>query len=490
MANKISTDRKVKFQDFKRSELSERLARMTRICSDLDIPILIIVDGWENSGRGYVIKDLTRDFAAKNFDVEVPDKDDSWDESYPFIRKFWVNLPKKGNIKIFDRSFYYKLFEKLDLSDKKIENRINSIKLTEKALYDDQTIIIKFFLNVDKNEQAKRIKDLKNSVKKDFYIAGMDRDQQKHYEDYEDHFKKLLEATDFPYAPWDIIESIDKKEASKEALGIALDRISQGLERVIRQRNENENTERTYIKETPILQNLDLSKEISEEDYQEKKEKLQKEVADLMYEYYEKGISQVLVFEGVDAAGKDGAIERLIKEVDPRLYTVYGISAPSKEELAHHYLRRFYTKLPKDGYVSIFSRSWYGRVMVERVEGFAKVKEWERAYEEISNMEKEIYDHDSLVIKFFVTIDKDEQLRRFEDRERDPDKQYKITDEDWRNRKKWDQYIEAMDEMLEKTNQNYAPWVIVGSNQKKYARIKVMEEYIRLAKEHLKKLEK
>lgn len=273
-------------------------------------------------------------------------------------------------------------------------------------------------------------------------------------------------------------------------MGIALDRISQGLERVIRQRNENENTERTYIKETPILQNLDLSKEISEEDYQEKKGKLQKEVADLMYEFYEKGISQVLVFEGVDAAGKDGAIERLIKEVDPRLYTVYGISAPSKEELAHHYLWRFYTKLPKDGYVSIFSRSWYGRVMVERVEGFAKVKEWERSYEEISNMEKEIYDHDSLVIKFFVTIDKDEQLRRFEDRERDPDKQYKITDEDWRNRKKWDQYIEAMDEMLEKTNQDYAPWVIVGSNQKKYARIKVMEEYIRIAKDHLKKLEK
>ncbi len=273
-------------------------------------------------------------------------------------------------------------------------------------------------------------------------------------------------------------------------MGIALDRISQGLERVIRQRNENENTERTYIKETPILQNLDLSKEISEEDYQEKKGKLQKEVADLMCEFYEKGISQVLVFEGVDAAGKDGAIERLIKEVDPRLYTVYGISAPSKEELAHHYLRRFYTKLPKDGYVSIFSRSWYGRIMVERVEGFAKVKEWERAYEEISNMEKEIYDHDSLVIKFFVTIDKDEQLRRFEDRERDPDKQYKITDEDWRNRKKWDQYIEAMDEMLEKTNHDYAPWVIVGSNQKKYARIKVMEEYIRIAKDHLKKLEK
>lgn len=490
MTNIISTERKPQFQDFKRSDLAERLGRMARICSDLDVPILIMVDGWESSGRGYVIKDLTREFAAKDFDVEVPDKDDAWDDSYPFIRKFWVNIPKKGKIKIFDRSFYYKLFEKLDLSDKKIKNRINSIKMTEKALYDDQTIIIKFFLNIDKDEQKSRITDLKDSIKEDFYLDGLDKDQQKHYEAYEKHFKKLLEATDFPYAPWDIIDSNDKKEASKEALGMAIERLSQGLERVIRQRKENENTERNYIKAKSILKNLDLTKTISDEDYHKKKDELQKEVAELMYEYYEKGISQVLVFEGVDAAGKDGAIERLIKEVDPRLYTVHGISAPSKEELDRNYLWRFYSKLPKDGYVSIFSRSWYGRVMVERVEGFAKVNEWDRAYEEIANMEKEIYDHGSLVIKFFVTIDKDEQLNRFKDRQRNPDKQYKITDEDWRNRKKWDAYLDAMDEMLERTNLTYAPWVIVGSNQKKYARIKVMEEYIKIAKDHLKKLKK
>jgi len=490
MTNIISTERKPQFQDFKRSDLAERLGRMARICSDLDVPILIMVDGWESYGRGYVIKDLTREFAAKDFDVEVPDKDDARDDSYPFIRKFWVNIPKKGKIKIFDRSFYYKLFEKLDLSDKKIKNRINSIKMTEKALYDDQTIIIKFFLNIDKDEQKSRITDLKDSIKEDFYLDGLDKDQQKHYEDYEKHFKKLLEATDFPYAPWDIIDSNDKKEASKEALGIAIERLSQGLERVIRQRKENENTERNYTKAKSILKNLDLTKTISDEDYHKKKDELQKEVAELMYEYYEKGISQVLVFEGVDAAGKDGAIERLIKEVDPRLYTVHGISAPSKEELDRNYLWRFYSKLPKDGYVSIFSRSWYGRVMVERVEGFAKVNEWDRAYEEIANMEKEIYDHGSLVIKFFVTIDKDEQLNRFKDRQRNPDKQYKITDEDWRNRKKWDAYLDAMDEMLERTNLTYAPWVIVGSNQKKYARIKVMEEYIKIAKDHLKKLKK
>lgn len=489
MANMISVDRKMKFQNFKRSELAERLGRVARICNDLDIPILIIVDGWESSGRGFVIKDLCRDFAAKNFDVEVFDKDESYDDKYPFIRKFWINVPEKGRIKIFDRSFYYKIFEKKNLSDKQIQKRIDSIKSIEKALFDDQTIILKFFLNIDKKEQEKRIEKLENSFKEDFYIDGLDLDQQKNYEDYEKHFKKTLDASDFSYARWDIVDSNDKKAASKEVLGLALDRISQGMERIIRQREENENVERDYLSSSSILQNIDLSKFLYDEKYQEKKDKLQDEVAKLMYKFYQKGISQVLVFEGVDAAGKDGAIERLIKEVDPRLYRVHGISAPSKEELSRNYLWRFFTKLPKDGYVGIFSRSWYGRVMVERVEGFAKTNEWDRAYGEMLDMEKQIYDHGTLVLKFFVTIDKDEQLKRFKDRQRDPDKQYKITDEDWRNRDKWDDYIEAMNEMLERTSVSYAPWIIVEGNSKKYARIKVMEEYIKAAKAHLKKLE-
>lgn len=285
-----------------------------------------------------MIKDLCRDFAAKNFDVEVFDKDESFDSLYPFIRKFWINVPEKGRIKIFDRSFYYKIFEKKNLSDKQIQKRIDSIKSIEKALFDDQTIILKFFLNVDKDEQAKRIEKLENSFKENFYIDGLDLDQQKNYKDYEKHFKKILDATDFSYARWDIVDSNDKKAASKEVLGFALDRISQGMERIIRQREENENVKRDYISSSNILQNIDLSKSISDDEYKEKKDKLQEEVAKIMYKYYEKGISQVLVFEGVDAAGKDGAIERLIKEVDPRLYRVHGISAPSKEELSRNYL--------------------------------------------------------------------------------------------------------------------------------------------------------
>ncbi|MDO4662455.1 MAG: hypothetical protein Q4B36_04990 [Tissierellia bacterium] len=489
MSNSISTDRELKFQDFKRSELAKRLGRVARICNDLSIPILIIVDGWESSGRGYVIKDLKRELIAKKFDVEVLDKDEKLDKKYPFIRKFWINVPQKGHIKIFDRSFYYKLFEKKDLTDKQIEKRVDSIKSIEKILYDDQTIILKFFLNIDKDVQKERIENIEDSEKEDFYLDGLDKDQQEHYDQYEKHFKKMLEITDFPYSRWDIIDSNDRKEASKEVLGLAIDRITQGMERVVRQREENKNSKRPEREIKPILQNIDLTKTIEKKEYKKRKKELQKQVEKLMYKYYQKGISQVLVFEGVDAAGKDGAIERLIEKVDPRLYTVYGISAPSKEEDSRNYLWRFYTKLPQDGYVSIFSRSWYGRVMVERVEGFAKTNEWDRAYDEMLEMERQIYKHGSLVLKFFVTIDKEEQLQRFKDRQREPDKQYKITDEDWRNRDKWDDYIIAMNEMLERTNVDYAPWIVVPGNQKKYARIKVMEEYVKYATKHLEELE-
>ena len=262
------------------------------------------------------------------------------------------------------------------------------------------------------------------------------------------------------------------------------------MERVSTQRLDNENTERSYQSNNKIIEKLDLTKKISEEEYKEKKDKLEKEVRDMMFEYYKRGISTVLAFEGVDAAGKDGAIERLVKKVDPRLYTVHAISAPTKNELDHHYLWRFYNKLPEDGYVGIFSRSWYGRVMVERVEGFATTYEWDRAYDEMLDMEKQIHDHGSLILKFFVVIDKDEEYKRFMARENNPDKNYKITDEDWRNRAKWDSYIEAMDEMLDRTNVDYAPWIIVEGNQKYYARIKVMEEYLKRAKKHLKEFDK
>ncbi|MDY6066049.1 MAG: hypothetical protein SPI59_06995 [Finegoldia sp.] len=474
------------YEDLSKSDLQTRLARLSRICQNLEIPIMVMVDGFESSGKGYVINTLTSELNPKYFDVEVFEKDDFLDEKFPFAKRFFENVPKKGHIKIFDRSIYYKLFDNPDIGDKELDRKVSSLEKMEKMLYDDQTIIVKIFLNVSKKEQKKRIDNLKDSKQRSFYLSQSDKNQNENYKEYKSHFEKILEASSFKFSPWNIINSDDLKAASKEALYVMLEAITIGIERISAQRLDNKNVERSYDKAVNIIENLDLTKTISDEDYKEKKEKLQEEVRDLLFEFYNRGISTVLVFEGVDAAGKDGAIERLIKKVDPRLYSVHAISAPSKEEADRHYLWRFYTKLPEDGYIGIFSRSWYGRVMVERVEGFAKVNEWNRAYDEILEMEKGLYNHGSLVLKFFVTIDRDEQLERFKARENEPDKKYKITDEDWRNRDKWSSYIRAMDEMLDRTNVDYAPWIIVEGNQKKYARIKIMEEFIKHAKEHLK----
>ena len=486
----LDKDHELTYENQGRSELKDQVARLARICENLDIPVLVMVDGFESAGKGYVINHLTEELVPKYFDVEVFEKNEEYDRKFPYAKRFFDSLPKKGHIKVYDRSFYYKLFDDLDIKGEDLEEKINLIEKFEKMIYDDQTIIIKFFLNVSEKEQKNRIKELEERNSKGFYISSNDKDQNKNYKDYQKHFEKILDLSNFDFSKWTVIDSDDLKDASKEALYQMIIQLSQGIERVSVQKIDSENKERNYDEENQIIENIDLDKEISEEEYKEKKKSLQKEVRDMMFEYYKRDISTVLVFEGVDAAGKDGAIDRLIKKVDPRLYKVQAISAPTKDELDHHYLWRFYNKLPEDGYVGIFSRSWYGRVMVERVEGFAKTPEWDRAYDEILDMEKDIYDHGSLVLKFFVVIDKDEQYERFMARKDNPDKHYKITDEDWRNRDKWDEYIKSMDEMLTRTDVSFAPWIIVEGNQKHYARIKVMEEYLKQARAHLEKIDK
>lgn len=468
-------------------DLKERLARISRVCQNLEIPVLVMVDGFESSGKGYVINTLTEELNPKYFDVEVFETNEEYDSKFPFTKRFFEHAPRKGHMQFFDRSFYYKLFDNLKVDEKNLDEEINSLENMEKALYDDQTIIIKIFLNVSEDEQKDRIEKLEKSNEKSFYLSANDKNQNKNYKAYQKHMANILEKTNFPFSPWIIIDSDDLKEASKTAVFQMLEALTIGIERVSTQRINSQNTQRSYDKDAKIIENIDLEKTIDDEEYKEKKKTLQEEIRKVLFEFYKKDISTVLVFEGVDAAGKDGAIARLIKKVDPRLYTVHAISAPSKEELDRNYLWRFYDKLPKDGYMGIFSRSWYGRVMVERVEGFAKTNEWDRAYGEILDMEKNIYNHGSLILKFFVVIDKDEQYKRFKDREKNPDKNYKLTDEDWRNRDKWDAYIKAMNEMLDRTNADYAPWIIIEGNNKKYARIKVMEEFLKYAKKRLGK---
>ncbi len=236
-----------------------------------------------------------------------------------------------------------------------------------------------------------------------------------------------------------------------------------------------------------ILSKADLSLTYTKEEYKARLAKLQKKMEKLHGELYRRRIPVILGFEGWDAGGKGGAIKRLTEKMDPRGFVVHPTASPNDIEKAHHYLWRFWVDMPKAGHVTIFDRTWYGRVMVERIEGFCSRQEWQRAYREINDMEKDLADAGAIVLKFWMQIDKDEQAKRFSARQENPEKQWKITDEDWRNREKWDQYEEAVDEMLIRTSTPYAPWIVVEGNCKYYARIKVLETVVNAIEKRLEK---
>lgn len=470
------------YAGFKRKDLGERLARAQRLVQNLDIPVLIIVDGWESSGKGYVIKDLVRELNPKSYKVSVFETPTEEENARPFLWRFWENIPKKGDIAIFDRSFYFKLLNDLTIDKQELEQGIQDISLIEKELLDDKAIILKFFLHQKGKTQQKRIDELKKDPYREFMISERDEDQYERYDDYLEHFDYVLEKSDFPFSKWHLVSTEDKKAASEQILGMSIDLIYQGIDRIMGMKNGGVRHFREYAATEKPLEKIDLTLSMSDKEYDKRKDALQLEVQQLAFQLYTKGIPTVVVFEGVDAAGKGGAIERLTREMDPRGYEVITTSAPNKLEEQYHYLWRFYKNFPKKGDIKIFDRSWYGRVMVERVEGFATVEEWDRAYEEINQMEAQWVNFGTLVLKFFLYIDKEEQLKRFKDRENEPDKVYKLTNEDWRNREKWDEYINAMNEMLVRTNTPEVPWTIVSGKDKKYARIQVLETFIAQAK--------
>ena len=228
-------------------------------------------------------------------------------------------------------------------------------------------------------------------------------------------------------------------------------------------------------KERIRLNDLDQSKSLTQEEYKSQVKQYQLELLNMQLELHEKKIPIVIVIEGPDAAGKGGAIKRLTERLDPRLLRVYSINKPTAEEFGRHYMWRFWSKLPPRGHMAIYDRSWYGRVLVERVEGFCSQAAWQRAYGEINDFEKMLVDDGTVLVKLWLHVTKDEQLIRFKSRAADPYKHWKIGDEDWRNRKRWNEHIEAAEDMFEKTTTEIAPWTVIPANFKWYARVKSLK---------------
>lgn len=457
--------------------LGEEFARLQRQMIDASVPVLLIIEGWESSGHDVVIRDVIWELNPRNYNVRQYHFYDRFSDDYPVLRKYYELLPERGNMMILDRSYYFKLMNDLDSP---IVKRSELIESFEKLLSDDGMVILKFFLHVKKKTHKKRLNELRNDKKRSFFITEVDEAQYEHYDKFERRINKILDRTDFSFAPWHLVSAENLGDAAKEIMSLSIQSIHDSL----RKDNITQSDRIPFTGPYP-LNALDLTKSVDDETYDRELKSLQQEIEELTYQLYLKKIPTMIVFEGVDAASKGGAIERLTRTMDPRFYDVVTISAPSQQEKDYHYLWRFYKHFPPKGKMVIFDRSWYGRVLVERIEGFASEPEWERAYGEINQMEEQLSKQGMLILKYFIMIDSDEQLKRFNDREQDQDKVYKLTDEDWRNRDHWDAYQDAMNEMLHRTSTELVPWVIVEGNDKRYARLKVLRNFVKQAKRTL-----
>lgn len=484
MLEKIDLSKTMDKKEYKKrmEVLKPKLARLQRELKSCNVPVMIVFEGFGGAGKGTQINHLIEPMDPRGFTVYSTQAETQEEQYHPFLWRFWNKTPEKGRIAIFDRSWYGKLlverYEK-KTHKKDIPGVLEDIENFEKQLTDDGTLLIKFFLAISEKEQGKRFDKLLSKEETSWRVSKADKDRNKHYEEYARMADEMLTRTDTEYAPWTIIEAHDERYAAVKILTTVVEAFEERYEKeqITQPRQIDGKFGQNDLKES-VLKKVDLSKRLDRETYEKKLDELQKKLTLLHSEIYAKRIPVVLAFEGWDAGGKGGAIKRLTRALDPRGYTVNPTSSPNDIERAHHYLWRFWTKMPKDGHIAIFDRTWYGRVMVERIEGFCTTQEWQRAFKEMNQMEQQLVNHGAIVIKFWMHIDKEEQERRFKERQENPDKQWKITDEDWRNREKWELYEQAVDEMMVRTSTVNAPWVIVEGNDKLYARIKVLETVV------------
>ncbi|MBR1874096.1 MAG: phosphate--AMP phosphotransferase [Eubacterium sp.] len=490
MLEKIDLKKKAHWSDYdeRMDALSIRIGRLQREAKELGIPVMILFEGYEASGKGTMINRMIRALDPRGFQVFPTEKVTEDERMHPYLWRFFTKTPAKGRIHIFDKSWYQGYFtEELTPED---------IRQFEKQFTDDGNLIVKFFLAITEKEQKKRLKSLEKNKSTKWRVSRDDWKQNKNFEERVQAYDNLLIRTDTPNSPWIVVEAMDRKYAAMKIAKNLADKLEESVEAAKRAKKlkETSNTSdgqsagavntaaagsgesRTDEEfKNGVLAGVDLSKSLTDEEYRKKKKDLQKRLSILHNRMYLKRVPVVLAFEGWDAGGKGGAIKRITQAIDPRGYEVVPTASPNDIEKAHHYLWRFWEKFPKDGHMAIFDRTWYGRVMVERIEGFATEDEWKRAYAEINNMESQLVKNGTVVLKFWMHIDKDEQAARFKSRQETPEKQWKITDEDWRNREKWDEYEKAVDEMIVRTSTKGAPWHVIEANDKRYARIKVLE---------------
>lgn len=441
------------------------------------LPVLVLFEGWGASGKGSLIGKVIKNIDPRFFKVATMAAPSEEELRKPFLYRYFKQIPEAGKFTFLDSGWMDEATQAAledELTGEAYERRMDSIKRFERQLTDNGYLVLKFFCHISQKEQKKRLDKLLEDRDTSWRVGEYDLWQNEHYKKCLKVYGKYLSDTHTSPAPWYIVDASDKKWAELQVLETMIEGIDIAM--------QNTNLAAPLIQnifplvKIPKLQEVELEGKVMEDaEYKRELKELQGRLQELHNRIYRKRVPVIITYEGWDAAGKGGNIKRITGALDPRGYEVHPIASPEPHEKARHYLWRFWTRLPKDGHVAIFDRTWYGRVMVERLEGFCSENDWKRAYNEINEFEKELADWGAVIIKFWVQIDKDTQLARFTDRQNNPEKRWKITEEDWRNREKWDAYEGAINEMLAKTNTAYAPWYILESVDKKYARIKALK---------------
>ena len=467
-----------------RAELAEKQIKI----KERNLPVLVVLEGWDAAGKGSVLGKVIRNMDPRFFKVAVMHKPTEEEKRKPFLYRYFVKIPEAGKFMFLDGSWMDEVtkgYLKGVLKEQDYRNRIQSIRRFERQLTDNGYLLMKFFFQIDEKEQRKRLDTLLENKNTRWRVEEDDLWQNRNYEKCLELYGQYLDDTNQSTAPWYFIDAKNKKWAELQMI----ERLVKNIDTALANESHAVHILQNLFPLNPFsgLSDVSLDKSITDEEYSKQLQKYQKKLKELQNELYRRKIPVIIAYEGWDAAGKGGNIKRIAAALDPRGYEVHPISSPEPREKSRHFLWRFWNRLPKTGHIAIFDRTWYGRVMVERLEGFCSENDWQRAYNEINEFEKELYDWGAVIIKFWVHIDKDTQLERFNERQNTPEKRWKITEEDWRNREKWDLYEDAVNEMLKKTNTTFAPWNILESNDKKYARIKALKIVIREIEKRLSK---
>lgn len=461
--------------------LRSELLRVQRDIAASGLGPVIIIGGVEGVGKGEVMNTLLAWMDARGVEAHAFGDPTSEEQERPRYWRFWRVLPPRGKMVVLLGSWYTdpivdRAFARID--EVSYEREMRRIRDFERMLAFEGVPVVKFWLHLAKAEYEKRLEKARKDPEKRWRISKRTLKFAKRYDEFRPVSEEALRLTSTGVAPWHIVEAADERYRDYTVATTLVRGLREALEGTSEQRTRQAAAEREAVLPDPpkvnVIRQLDLTQRVPSEEYARKRNRSQAQLGRLARELHASEHSMILVFEGPDAAGKGGTIRRLIAAMDARFYRVRSVAAPTDEEAAHPYLWRFWRDLPRHGHVTIYDRSWYGRVLVERIEGLAARDDWRRAYAEINEFEAQLAEFGTIVIKFWLAISPEEQLRRFEDRQTTPYKQHKLTREDWRNRKKWDAYEAAACDMIERTSTGQAPWILVPAEDKRWARVEVL----------------